>query len=156
MHKTVFSSLIAITTVIALSGCSSLFSPIPVAVDIDGDGKISAGEALLASYIATLAGSGPTSVTAAQVASLMGIAAGSNTAISASSSVGTFQAASVKMAADYSTLDVTVDGETHTLAQGHPVVQMTLNGKPVSLYYYGAFFQTGTIPVRYKRGNIER
>ncbi len=135
MNNIVKTSFILLFSTLALSGCSSLFDL--VTNDIDGDGVISQGEASLAAYTQTLAGSGPATGSAAQISGIASYAVGSSTPITSTSASGSFKNATVTMAANQAAITIQVDGQTHVVPRALAASNKVINGQNYTLHTFG-------------------
>ncbi len=142
-------SIVALLAGTAVSGCSlgSLFgggstgsaSTNQTVVDVNGDGSISPGEKALFAYNRTDADGTYSSITEAQQsgAGISGFGIGSG-APSAIDSAGTYKTASIKMASDKKTLQISVDGQSYTLNSVNTTpATLTVNGKNYEVYGFG-------------------
>ncbi len=149
MNKVLKSSLMALGATLALSGCSlpNLFGT-PTSADINGDGSISQGEQVMAAYTQTLAGSGPSSAAAAMAATggISGAGVGSLTPIASVGALNAFKNATIKVAADNSSMDITVDGKTFNIGNGNFNTTRQINGQTYTVNpFYGNATQWGSV-----------
>lgn len=139
MSSILKTSIIALSTILVLSGCSSfpnLFSK----RDINGDGTVSQGELAMSLYTQRLADGSYPNITAAQIAGsgVTGVAVGTTTPISSSSAVGNYKLGTVKLAANHATVEIKVDGETYTMFTNAAPSTGVINGRTYTAYSFGA------------------
>ncbi len=140
MSNTLKTSIIALSTTLVLSGCSSIIPNLFANSDINGDGTVSQGELAMSLYTQTLADGTYASVTAAQIAGsgVAGVAVGTTTPISAANAVGNYKLGTVKLAANHATVEIKVDGQTYTMFTNAAPVTGAINGRNYTAYAFGA------------------